>query len=865
MKELLEKMLRLDEIGYSGIQRKQRSITNLFPSFPDRVQAVANRGGVRLEDQRPSYWHFKLHSGTKNGVWYDGYIRFKDTGALLNKLVKDRRLWTQDKTSIDLRKLAKEFLYKADLQLECSCPSFLYYGFSYITSKAKYDAKFGDQEHRRPRIRNPRELGMICKHLHALLQAYPFYINDLASWLKDNWGREIENAEREAKKIASRFAAAGEELSKKKEEVEVEADEEEKKIPALKSEADLAKEGDTNSRLVGEGVETEPDTETEPDVKPKPVRHPLVPVPHQDPEPKGENLDVELFKQRRKNLLEEAINIDPSKEEWIHSGDDEINQLLPKLSTKGRSYLEMISSDSYTDLVAKLERYTGINATNGNTPQLVDIMFKTINKITDIETKNKRKLEQLAVNTILSLDEFEMVKDAIENGHLILKVALKTPTIKLPVGEENIDLYPDEKLNMDLANKLEVSDLALRKRLSTLLIQGGAVLKSFSFHLVESQLEAIDKNLPKLYGIATTIAYLGYWLTPFGMEKVAVKSGAVGGAEQVKPTDKIYTIHAEAILFPFLLHELVKGIYDWFSIKPEFSELRRKGVESETTDLMVGSSVFKTIQKMIPTNKQNLLPLIQKKIISDVNPKLIKEILAGSKEGKAIIQKLLIAAEDEWEEYKRSKDEFTVESRDLVEGIKDLRIQYVDTGKVSNEVFDKLVSSDPSGKGKYTGWMLKQIADGYDRIDHLIDNILLFDEYVRTEKITRKDIYSYKTVDEIEQAVSEASKKISRSEVEREIKGESEVIRDDDTIFIVHVKSHKASCKYGANTKWCTAMKIPDHWERYWKAGNNLYYIVHKPTNKKYAVVVNPNGSKTVYTETDQAISYERFVKMLNL
>lgn len=230
---MLNVLNRLDEITLAGIARKQRSITRLFPEFPARVKGVANKGGIRLLQMQPDYWHFKLHSGTEDNLWYDGYIRFKDLVEFLSNKVGDRRLWTRSKEHVDLKKLAKKVMFDCQIQVSCSCPAFQYWGPSYILSLSKYDGKVGDRETRPPRKRNPRQYGAICKHVQAMLNAYPFYMTTLAGFLRDTHTGQIRYLENQAKKESGEFKKAAAELRRRKQ-----AKEEEPKEPVEAPEAE---------------------------------------------------------------------------------------------------------------------------------------------------------------------------------------------------------------------------------------------------------------------------------------------------------------------------------------------------------------------------------------------------------------------------------------------------------------------------------------------------------------------------------------------------------------------------------------------------------------------------------------------------
>lgn len=220
----------LDEADMSTIQRKQKSITKLFPTFQDRVKAVQNRGGVSLKRKGADAWNFEIASGTTDGVKYDAVVHFKDIESTLRKLATDRRLWTSDKKSVDYDKLAKKFLSKVDLQTGCSCPAIKFYGGDFLLSRPKYDAKYGDKENRPPDIRNPKQYGLVCKHIHLLFMTLNLYTKTISNWLEEFWGDVIKEVEVETLKKVGAFKDVAKELVKRKEgaeeeEVEVEKEE----------------------------------------------------------------------------------------------------------------------------------------------------------------------------------------------------------------------------------------------------------------------------------------------------------------------------------------------------------------------------------------------------------------------------------------------------------------------------------------------------------------------------------------------------------------------------------------------------------------------------------------------------------------
>lgn len=65
----------------------------------------------------------------------------------------------------------KEIIKKEDIKVACSCEAFLYWGYKYITYRNKAGI---DPEGRPPVIRNPRQEGMLCKHILAVLRRLGF-------------------------------------------------------------------------------------------------------------------------------------------------------------------------------------------------------------------------------------------------------------------------------------------------------------------------------------------------------------------------------------------------------------------------------------------------------------------------------------------------------------------------------------------------------------------------------------------------------------------------------------------------------------------------------------------------------------------
>jgi hypothetical protein len=103
---------------------------------------------------------------------------------------------------------------------------------------------------------------------------------------------------------------------------------------------------------------------------------------------------------------------------------------------------------------------------------------------------------------------------------------------------------------------------------------------------------------------------------------------------------------------------------------------------------------------------------------------------------------------------------------------------------------------------------------------------------------------------------------------------EISVVYEDDEIMMLKPLSFEASLKYGAGTKWCTAMKNePEYFYRYSKNGI-LIYLINKKTGRKFGCHSErfDNNRVQIYNEIDQVIDsfhmglpYEKLTILMDL
>ena len=222
----------------------------------------------------------------------------------------------------------------------------------------------------------------------------------------------------------------------------------------------------------------------------------------------------------------------------------------------------------------------------------------------------------------------------------------------------------------------------------------------------------------------------------------------------------------------------------------------------------------------------------------------------------------------------------------LLEGKKENLIdKYKDSETFAEapELLEKLIDGDPSATKKYSEWMIKQmIGLGSPLTYSVADNVNLFIDLIEkfhkgatsitpddvdyaasmstlvdADKIKRgpKDINKYDSIWGLQAVMTAVDKRKIQKEKETEAKKDAIKIYEDDRFLIVEPETHRASCYYGANTKWCTTTKDDTrYFDKYTEEGS-LYYIIDKksPDNifGKMALFVRNNGNTEVYDQKD--------------
>ena len=145
---------------------------------------------------------------------------------------------------------------------------------------------------------------------------------------------------------------------------------------------------------------------------------------------------------------------------------------------------------------------------------------------------------------------------------------------------------------------------------------------------------------------------------------------------------------------------------------------------------------------------------------------------------------------------------------------------------------DSLIALDPSKNHKYLMWIATQVANGEDS-NSIGDLVSFFDKNLRLFK--NKDLNSYKTASELEEAEEKIRQQglQSKTQQKRQARAEgSDVIFSDGPFFLVHVKSTEASCFYGAGTKWCISAREENMFNEYSSKNVIFYFLIDREADQ---------------------------------
>lgn len=364
-----------------------------------------------------------------------------------------------------------------------------------------------------------------------------------------------------------------------------------------------------------------------------------------------------------------------------------------------KNFQELLASERYKQVVAKMRQYTGTNATirgtQGMTP-LMQQMMSAHNQILQFEQNHRRELEQLAVELVMK--ELGIPEGSVQYDARIIGMGEFNPEDfnhdqEEQGGEEEGEQEMDFGNEIEIVNDLEKLDLEkAKRRFINTIIQGASKRGHYMYHYVEDRVRQIVGNdrIIGLYGIMMSVNDALYWQLPNDTMKSMGQAGNIAGREDVDRQTDPPTVKARAVNFPVLIHELIKGTLELVALhgrnrdeegnEEDFSDVEESEdtLEKEMWDLRLGPAIWDRIRSKFPEDvlTDETKGIIQLIVFQHIFKKpakeflvFMKEVVSNSDNGKRLMETLVRAIEEDINnyDYEQTMSEFDDELTDITD------------------------------------------------------------------------------------------------------------------------------------------------------------------------------------------------------
>ncbi len=143
--------------------------------------------------------------------------------------------------------------------------------------------------------------------------------------------------------------------------------------------------------------------------------------------------------------------------------------------------------------------------------------------------------------------------------------------------------------------------------------------------------------------------------------------------------------------------------------------------------------------------------------------------------------------------------------------------------------------------------LLYKFIDGFFNMEDL-QKYRKFCEYNERNLIEENDLTKYKSFEQMIAAMGVAEMKTEEKELETQVIK----IHEDGEWLLIRPLTFKSSCKYGANTKWCTTTENnQEYYNKYAKRGV-LVYCINKKTGYKVAAFYSLDKNEPEFSYWNQ-------------
>ena len=464
---------------------------------------------------------------------------------------------------------------------------------------------------------------------------------------------------------------------------------------------------------------------------------------------------MQFSKKKLLSLIQENLNEmpmdfdsqdrpDQGVQDKLAAGDTPLQKIpFPETGDEpNKNFQELLASERYKQVVAKMRQYTGTNTPmrgmEGLSP-LMQQMMSAHNQILQFEQNHRRELEQLAVELVMK--ELGVPEGSVQYDARIIGMGEFNPEDfnhdqegEEEGGEEGGEQEMDFDNEIEIVNDLEKLDLEkAKRRFINTIIQGASKRGHYMYHYVEDRVRQIvgDDRIIGLYGIMMSVNDALYWQLPDETMKAMGQGGNIAGREDVDRQTDPPTVKARAVNFPVLIHELIKGTLELVALhgrnrdeegnEEDFTDIEESEdtLEKEMWDLRLGPAIWDRIRSKFPEDvlTDETKAVIQLIVFQHIFKKpakeflvFMKEVVSNSETGNRLIETLVRGIEEDINnyDYEQTMSEFddeltditdqtdNDELKDFISGIPGISLSNDDEEDDDDSLFDELGLDRPT-------------------------------------------------------------------------------------------------------------------------------------------------------------------------
>jgi len=385
----------------------------------------------------------------------------------------------------------------------------------------------------------------------------------------------------------------------------------------------------------------------------------------------------------------------------------------------GVSDVEKIAGTRFKEVVDYVKRYfnTQENITDPHVMRSIMMeQMRAVQQSMTIETSHKDKLKDLAVEIAAKeegwLDYSLTMDDAIDNGD-VSKSPIQGAGTRYGFEFINVDAFLNEKkinpsqfqmkekdlpklelppnfsFDIDELTPEEQRQLEIEKRhVINALIQGKGKRGQFSYQAFKDRLDEIDPRLYALYNKIMSANDLMYFTQE---DLIEMMGGNAAGSSSVESDDEddeeggeegegMDVVVANGLIFPILLHELVKGFASvasreqWRDMDPSMAQdvMGKTDVFSnEPMQFRVGAELVRKLRTLLPDElilderSKVYIPFFERILYGIPAERFLKEIMANvvsereedNNKARRTFEDILKRAKSDYQKYKGNEDE----------------------------------------------------------------------------------------------------------------------------------------------------------------------------------------------------------------